>query len=230
MLGNWLHRRGEEWEDRVQSWLPVAGFDTLVVQREVQDPAEYVALWLRDSGDVGGAHGEGGADYVHRYDEWLAALEAADVEAIGFGFVSVRRTDGPATTDLLDWPYPVEQPLGPHIDAAFERRRWARDRGTDEALLAAHLRLADGVLQEQIGQPGAEDPERIVLRQQRGFRRVVDCDTAVAALAGACDGSVAVGTLVDAVAAILGEDSASARVRLLPQVRDLVETGFLETS
>ena len=41
----------------------------------------------------------------------------------------------------------------------------------DDELLRSLLRARDDVQQETVGRPGAEDPETIVLRQQRGFRR-----------------------------------------------------------
>ena len=60
MLANWVHLADESWEERVAGWLPAHGVDALVVQREVLDPAEYVATWLRDAGE------EGSPTYVDR--------------------------------------------------------------------------------------------------------------------------------------------------------------------
>ena len=49
-LANWQHVEGEEWQDRLRSWVP-RGCDAWIVQREVQDITQYAELWLRDSGD-----------------------------------------------------------------------------------------------------------------------------------------------------------------------------------
>ena len=217
MLANWVHTGDEPWEERVRRWLPPHGVDALVVQREVLDPAEYVATWLRDAGE------EGSASYPAHYDSWLSALEAAGVRGVGFGIVSVRRTDEPRRVTVLDWPHPVQQPLGPSIDAWFGRQRWLAAHADDDALRGAVLVLSPDVVQEQVGTPGAEDPAHLVLRQQVGLRRAFEADTAAAALAGACDGRLPVGTLVAAVGEVLGE----VPDRLLDEVRDLVEVGVL---
>lgn len=217
MLANWVHLPGHSWEERVADWLPAHGVDALVVQREVLDPAAYVATWLRDAGE------EGSADYAQHYDGWLAGLESAGVEAVGFGVVSVRRTDDERRLTLLDWPHPVEQPLGPHLDAWFARQRWLAAHHDDDLLSQAVLELAADVVQEQVGAPGAEDPAHLVLRQQVGLRRAFPADTATAALAGACDGRLPVGTLVAAVREVVGEAPAS----LLDRVRELVGAGVL---
>lgn len=226
-LANWVHVRGQDWQERVAGWLPASGIDALVVQREVQDPAEYVALWLRDSGEAGGATDEDYARYLRRYDEWLAAFEAAGVERVGFGTVSVRRTPDPAAgVRTVDWPFPVEQPLGPHVAGWFTRREWL-GRHDGDTLLTARVRLADDVVQEQVGRPGEEHPEHVVLRQQVGFRRAFRADTATAGLVGACDGRLPLGALIDAVASVLDDDPAALRERLAREVRTMVEWGVL---
>lgn len=219
LLANWVHRDDEDWRERVTSWLP-AGVDAWVVQREVQDPAAYVALWLRDAGD------DLAPDYVERYDAWLDAFDRAGVTGVGFGFVSLRRTESDRPrVRVQDWPHAVAQPLGAEVAASFARGDWLRDR-EDRALLAERLVVAPDVVQEATGEPGAEDPAHLVLRQGAGLRRAEQVDTATAALVGACDGTLPLGALIAAVAEVVGSGSTSA-ADLLPRVRGLVADGFL---
>ena len=107
VLGNWVIERGRPWDERLATWLD-ADCDALVVQREVVDPSEYVELWLKDAG----LHG--GDDYVRRYDTWLSWFDEQGIEGVGFGWLNLRRTGG-GRHQLLDWPYDVEQPIGPAI-------------------------------------------------------------------------------------------------------------------
>ncbi|NUU25126.1 MAG: transferase, partial [Streptomycetaceae bacterium] len=124
------------------------------------------------------------------------------------------------------WQHPVEQPLGAEIAAWFRRQEGLRARD-DAALLDTAFRLAPAVLQEQTGQPGAEDPEYVVLRQQRGMCRADRVDTVGAALAGASDGRLTAGAIVDAIAELLGEDRAELRDAVTGPLRSLVADGFL---
>ena len=80
------------------------------------------------------------------------------------------------------------------------------------------------------GRPGAEDPEAIVLRQQRGFRRARTADTIEAAFLGACDGDLTVGQLFGALSQLTDTDVEQLRTTYLPVVRELVGEGFLEVS
>ncbi len=66
-----------------------------------------------------------------------------------------------------------------------------------------------------------------MVRQQRGFRRARQVDTVEAALLGACDGDLAVGQILAAVAQLLERDEADLRAAYLPVVADLVREGFL---
>ncbi|ABL79917.1 MULTISPECIES: methyltransferase [unclassified Nocardioides] len=212
VLGNWVVPDGGAWEQRIEGWVP-EGCDAFVVQRELVDPAAYVELWLKDAG----LHGS--ADYLVRYDTWLSWFEEQGIEAIGFGWINLRRSGGGAR-ELLTWPYDVEQPIAPAI------RDWAR--ASDAVVdLGSHLRLRTDVVQETSGPPGAADPETVVLRQQRGLRRARQVDTVEAALAGACDGELSVGQILDAIARLLDLDPAQTIETYLPAARSLVAEGFL---
>ncbi|MGK5628031.1 DUF7059 domain-containing protein [Streptomyces sp. URMC 123] len=222
LLANWQHVADEDWRDRVTSWVP-RGCDAWIVQREVQDIAQYAELWLRDAGD----HRESPERYAARYDAWLEEFESRRTKAVGFGWITLRKSgsDRPAVT-VEEWPHPVEQPLGPTVRAHFERQDFLR--ATDDAgLLAARFRLADEVVQEQVGLPGAEDPEHVVLRQNRGMRRATKVDTVGAGFAGVCDGSLSAGRILDAIAQLVGEDPVVLRDRTPESIRLLVEQGFL---
>jgi methylase of polypeptide subunit release factors len=260
ILASWMHIRGEDWRDRLVSWLRT-GCDAWVVQREVTDPAEYVELWLKDAG----WHGAPG--YRERYDEWLAWFEAQNTVAIGYGWITLQRegsgvassatprsavddalgtnlrarTPGPRETWVEEWTGPVAQPLGDEVtrwlDTVDQMRAY-----DDEALLAARLRVAGEVDQEQWGRPGAAHPEYVVLRQRSGLCRAERVDTAEAGFVGACDGSMAVGQIIAALATLLkaGEDDEAGeageagedalRARLLPRIRQLIHEGYLSVS
>ena len=216
VLANWVHRRGEPWEERLAGWLDGTGCDAWVVQREVADPAEYVELWLKDAG----LHGA--PDYAERYDTWLSWFDDEGIEGIGFGWLDLRRVDREPVLRMEHWPYDVEQPLGPEIADHGRRTDFLADRSdlADE-LLATRV----DVREESTGAPGAADPETIVLRQQRGMRRAHQADTVVAGLVGACDGDLTVGQVLDALGTLLERDGL--RADYADEVRELVRTGFL---
>lgn len=221
VLGNWVIQRDVPWEERLGSWFE-GDCDALVVQRERIDPASYVELWLKDAG----LHGA--TDYLDRYDTWLAWFEDQGIEGIGFGWINLRKRPADAdpaesTVRFLDWRYDVEQPIAPAI-AAWGEAVDALREGVDEA---SRLVCPAEVIQETFGPVGAEDPESIVLRQQRGFRRARQVDTVTAGLVGACDGDLTVGQVLEALADLLDESSEVLHKSHLPIVRELVEEGFL---
>ncbi|RYU14569.1 DUF7059 domain-containing protein [Nocardioides iriomotensis] len=221
VLANWVHRRGVDWRERVAGWVAGQDVDAWVVQREVADPAEYVELWLKDAG----VHGD--QDYASRYDTWLAWFAEQGIEAVGFGWLNLRRVEREPVLHLEEWPYDVEQPLGPEV-AARARRDDALAANPD--LAGVRLVRREDVRQEATGAPGAEDPETIVLRQQRGMRRAHQADTVLAGLVGACDGDLTVGQILDALATLLDRDAAELRGTYEPEVRRLVADGFLTVS
>jgi methylase of polypeptide subunit release factors len=220
VLANWAYEGGTEWSDRLRGWIAETGCDAHVVQRETLDPSEYIELWLADAGLAGSP------SYVDRYREWLDYFERMRIEAVGMGWIVLRRSDrAKPEIRIEDWPYPVEQPIGP----AFEHEFHAVDlaRSSDAELLGHAWQLGPDVMEETRGRPGAADPASIVFRQQQGFRRVLQADTALAAILGACDGDLDLGTIIATVAGILGRSVDALSEGVLPIIRECVRDGFL---
>ncbi|WP_404804755.1 DUF7059 domain-containing protein [Microbispora sitophila] len=220
-LANWLHVKGEDWQDRVGGWLTETGCDGWAVQRDVQDPAEYVELWLRDSAE------HGTSAYRERYDEWLGWFESMDVTGVGFGWIALH--DSGTLSPLVrveEMTQPVEPPSGALVEEVLRAARAAHELSDDD-LLDARLKVAEGVVEERVGPPGADDPSRIVLRQTRGARRTVPVGTVEAALAGVCDGDLPTRPLLAAIAELTGEDPAAVLRDAPAALRPLIAEGFL---
>lgn len=213
LLANWTCVRGQDWRERIASW--TGDRSSWAVQREQLDPAEYVELWLRDAG----LHGR--PEYTSRYDAWLRWLDEQQVESIGMGWINLHNVAG--ATHAEEWPYEIEQPIGPYV-----RERFERVEGLPEDLTQLYLTTAEDVVQETAGQPGAEDPATIVLRRQRGMRRAEQADTVLAGFVGACDGDLSVGQILNALADLLDRPVDDVLADYLPQVRKLVAEGFLD--
>lgn len=223
-LANWTHTDGDDWADRVGGWITGTGCSGWVVQRDVQDPAEYVELWLRDSCE------HGTPEYTRRYDAWLDYFEREGIKGIGFGWISLRNDVAQdATVRVEELRHEVEQPVGRYLPDVVDGAMTAH-RLTDAALLSAHVALAPGVIEERVAVPGAPDPEKILLRQREGARRVARVGTVEAALASVCDGTMPVGPLLDAIAELMGEDPEMIRERTPEALRTLISEGFFRVA
>jgi SAM-dependent methyltransferase len=234
LLGNWEHRRGEDWTERVGAWLDDSGLDGWVIQRELLDPAEYAETWIRDGGTTADRDP---AAWAAAYGAWLDDFASRDVEAIGFGIVTLRRPSGGGTSDggtagrvrlrrLEDHHGAVRQPLGAHLAASLAAHDWLAARD-DAALGAARLVTASDVSEERYLTPGQSDPNVVVVRQGDGLGRGVHASTGLAAFVGVCDGELTVAQIVGALGALLGVGADDLAAELLPAVRGLVRDGFL---
>lgn len=225
LLGNWEYRADADGLDRVRGWVAdaPAPLDAWIVEREVLDPLAYAELWVRDGGTAPGTAG-----YADLVGAWLDDFAARGVTAIGFGYVLLRRPAHglPTLARYERLTRPVPEGLGIHLAAALAAHDTLAELD-DERLAASVLVVAADVTEARHHLPGAEAPSVIELRQGGGFGRVVEVDPALAALVGACDGDLAVGPLVDAIADLLEVDAVALRADVLPRVRELLFTGFL---
>jgi hypothetical protein len=194
-----------------------------VIQRDEQDPAQYAETWARDGGHLPGTDA-----FDAMYTAWLTDFAARGVVSIGFGVVTLQRpaTDRAPWRDLVEVTGPVASPMGPAVLAGIRARTWLAEHD-DEEVLATAWRCAEDVTEERHGRPGAADPSVILLRQGGGLRRAVRLDTAMAGLVSVCDGELAAGQALAAIAELTGQDAAAVREQALPVIRELVADGLL---
>ncbi len=223
LLGNWEVPRGATWRQVVGEWLAGTGLDAWVVQREVQDPAEYAETWARDGG-----HHPGTADFNAMYAAWLDDFAAREVEAIGFGVVTLQRprTDREPFTDLMEVGWAVEAPMGPAVLAGLAARTWLAEHD-DDAVLDTVWRCAADVDVEQHTLPGAADPGLVLLRQGGGLRRQLVLSTVTAAYVSVCDGDLGARAACAAIAGLTGLDDDDVRTEVVALIREAAKDGLL---
>ena len=224
LLGNWEHHEGEGWQDRVTGWLHRAGTDGWIVQREVQDPADYAHTWLRDGGLRPGT-----AVFDAALEAWLDDFAARGVSAVGFGYITLRR---PAHGTPGDWhrveevTTAVHRPLGGHVADVLAAQEWLATHD-DAALANRRLLVPEDVTEERYLRPGEQDPRVLQLRQGDGFGRTYRPGTLVAGAVGACDGELTVGQIIGGLSVLLEQPADAVAAEVLPAIRDLLLDGFL---
>ncbi|WP_245594474.1 DUF7059 domain-containing protein [Actinospica robiniae] len=223
VLANWLHVAGQDWRERLAPWIRGTGCDAWVVQRELQDPAEYAELWLRDSGD------HSSSQYIQRYQAYLDYFAANQIEGVAFGWIILHNSGADLpTVRLEELTRQIEQPLGAHVPEWFARHEFLTEV-EDEELLGTALSVAPGVVLEQSAELGDDGwaPAATRLRQTGGLRASGEIDPVGIAVVGAADGERLLGDLLDAIAGQFGIDPPTLRSGSLDAVRALIEEGFL---
>ncbi len=230
ILANWLHVHGEDWRDRVAGWVAGTGCDAWVAQREVQDPAQYVGLWLRDAGGLS-EEPEARAEHDRRYAEWLDAFRHMDADGIGFGWIVLHRggtygAQGPRIEDVAQAP---RQPRGDEVAALVAARAgWATYDAI--ALLDACPRRAPGlriIEQERADDSGHLSALPPFVGLAEGWRGDSLADSVTVHLLRAFDGTTTLSDAVDDAAAAYGLDPDDVLPGALLTVRHLTETTHL---
>ncbi|MFD4675095.1 methyltransferase [Lentzea sp. NPDC058450] len=219
LLASWVHRKGEDWEERVSGWLPRGGIDAWFVQRDIAEPALYVGTWLKDAGvDPRSPEGR------QKASAWLDWFEENDVQGVGFGYVTLRRTDEMHSQVICeDLRHAYDDPLGPEAARWLDNVAWLR---ANPDLLGQRFRVADTVLLEEVSEAGDEGWRKVVARLHRtdgpGWQHEVD--EATAKLVAGCNGALPLEDLLALLEFAYGEIDAEAA---LPIVRDLIRHGML---
>ena len=253
MLGNWEHREGTSWRTSVNQWIGKS-LDAWIIQREVQDPVEYAAMWLRDGGLT---PERSGVAFENALAAWQEDFDSHQVSGVGMGYLvfhapSVAATSGPGGTALEGQTAPEEpasdaaapgavvEPwrvleevptsgqgaLGEHVAQVIAAHEALR--GLDDTQVAAlKLRTASGLSKEEALTP-TPVPTAPVIRQAEGFGRVIAVGMPEVALLSASDeGLLTVAQIAAAVASLTSEDPAAVLADMVAATRTFAHTGMV---
>lgn len=220
LLTNWAIT-GVPWEERLASWVAGSGCDLFAIERERLDRFAYIEMWLADAGL------SGRPEWEPTYRRWLDYFSRLGIDEVGMGWILLTKAGREVPEVRCEsWPHAVAQPVG----SVFAAHAGAID--------AAHLPTADllsltphlaGVVAETTGQPGAADPEYLVLRQRTGLLRGMHLTTVTGAVLGALDGDLTVGQTISAVAHLLGRSAEEVAAEAIPAVRQALAEQYLIT-
>lgn len=252
MLGNWEHREGTSWRTSVNQWIGKS-LDAWIIQREVQDPVEYAAMWLRDGGLT---PERSGVAFENALAAWQEDFDSRQVSGVGMGYLvfhaPVAATSGPGGTALEGQAAPEEpasdtaapgavvEPwrvleevptsgqgaLGEHVAQVIAAHEALR--GLDDAQVAAlKLHTASGLSKEEALTP-TPVPTAPVIRQAEGFGRVIAVGMPEVALLSASDeGLLTVAQIAAAVASLTSEDQAAVLADMVAATRTFAHAGMV---
>lgn len=229
ILANWIIGADGDWAARLEDWLAGSGCDAWIWQREVAEPGEYAALWLRDGGESPGTPA-----WADQYERWTRWFARNGVLAIGMGMITLRRVDADRPTVVAeDVPQALEQPIGAEVAAWLDRASWLRglgaDRGAVGRLFEQRVRRAPDLVLTTHSLAGDDgwSPAASVLRRNGGMRWELDVDDALCALTAGCTGQATLGELADVLAASVGAPPHAVRDALAPVLVDMLRRGLL---
>ena len=172
-------------------------------------------MWLRDGGRT--------RDVDTLYRAYLADFASRDVRWIDFGvFLCAQPADGVAAVQEVSDTVGRAAPEG--VWELFAVRR-ALARATD--LAKRRIIAADDVTLEHHYRVGDSQPELITATQGGGLHEVVACPTEMAGLLSAADGSLTVGQIAGALAALLEVPEDDMRAACLAHARRLASCGMV---
>jgi methylase of polypeptide subunit release factors len=229
LLANWMIRGDGDWRWSVGPWIAESGCDGWVVQREVARPAEYVSLWLQDTGEALGADVQATQALA---GEWLDYFASEGVTGIGMGSITLRKPHRRAarTPDVVfDELTGVGDILtGPEVDAFLARRAYLAERSDTDLMRATFSLPADDLLEQRLlPTPSGWKPVLRMLHRPGGPGASVQLDEWGQALFGGFTGAVPLSTQVELLAAAHGLDAGALAAAVLPAVRTAISRGLL---
>jgi len=222
VLCNWIHPAGQDWRRRLAGWFAASGCDAWMLHSHCEDVADYA---FKRIGEAGIPAERADAEF----DAWMQYYQQQGIAAIGFGLVTMRRSDRNKTWFRCD-PLPaVEGDCGPAIEKGFLARDFLETHRDDRQLLQASLRCPDDVRCESTQRPqaGHWKPADSRLRSTSGLAFTARLDPAIVQFVAQCDGRRRLIDELKKIAESEGRTVEQIAAGVLQVVRRLIELGFL---
>jgi predicted RNA methylase len=220
---NWIERDDVDWRDHVASWLEGTGCDAHVLRFNVEDPADYATLWIRQ------ASGDDPKMFYDRFPIWMDFMKRNRIDGVSMGFITMR-----SSTREKNWIKFEDAPGAPVSDAGEQIRRifaagdFLHSAGPDELLGATPL-LGPGVKLEQASttQDGRFGETTLRVSSTEGLPFGGGIDRHGAGVLANCDGRRTLRDLLSEMAGEMDVPFSKVSDAAVEAITGLLESGIL---
>jgi hypothetical protein len=222
-LGNWVHRKGQSWQEALAGWFDGTGCDVLVYGGETQDASGYATSWIQDT-ESGGPE-----QFAETYDRWMRFYEQEGIEAVTYGILMLRKASGrPNWVCLEQTPDEFAGPCGDAVVHRFAVEDFLQTQPDDRALLDACVRLAPVARLEQQYEltPDGLAATAFRLNLLKGLVFQSEVDAHVVELVVRCNGRRRLREVFEEIAAARGADLDALVPGGLALARQMLRRGY----
>jgi hypothetical protein len=217
---NWVQPAGENWQTRLASWFERSDCDAWILHSHSEDAAEYASQRIVNLA-------AGAEQRQKQFDSWMHYYETEQIEAIGFGLITMRRSSTKSNWFRCDaWPEMVGA-CGDAIERGFAACDFL-ETCRDHDLLATRVRRAQNLQWRRESDISDHDcAVHSSLRFTSGLGYTANMDSAIVKFVSRCTGDQPLSDHLKEAAEASGEDPVQFAPRFLTVVRRLIQRGFL---
>lgn len=222
MLCEWVEIEGQDWQDRVRSWVSDTACDTWILHSPPQRPGAYVR---QRAGDIQSAVGSD----AQAFDDWVMHFRERNVTAIHPGMILLRKRDGKNWFHVHDMASDLTGSAGEAVLRGIGACDFLESCSDDGELGEARLKLSPYLkLEQRYGREDAHwQPETAVLTMSDGMTMEAEIDMPVMAFLNQLDGSRSVNACVERFAEVANAPADKISADFMPIIRLFIGRGFI---
>ncbi len=224
ILCNWAQYAHQDWRERLASWFEGSGCDVWVIRSEFKDSETYASTWIRHTERLEGKR------FTERFDEWMACYRAQEIDSVGAGLITMRRTDDhPNWFRADDGPEKMIGSCSDAMETIFNLEDFLAASKDDESFLDTRFSLSPHTLLRQTCTPsdGAWEVVENRITLSSGLSYSGGIDPYVSALIARCNGTRTLGELLDDMAISFRLDPETLKKPVVEVTKGLVRHGFV---
>ncbi len=220
IICNWAQKKDEEWQDRLSTWFAGNGCFVWAMRGKTMSLDEYTRTWNQSGREE---------SFGKTYREWMAYFEREQIESIGAGVITMRRSpDGQSGFRAEEAP-PLNGPIGDDLQEGFRLCDFLQSVPEDRQLLDQKMRVAPHVKLTQEFKPSDQGWQTTQLRvvRTKGFGYSTDVDSETANIMHMSNGARTLGDVIQETARQRKVSAESLASSTLPRLRNLIARAFM---
>lgn len=222
IICNWIQPKNKSWASRLKLWFKDNGCDNWVLRDLAIDIPKYIETWLQCDNPP---------DLERRKKRWIDYYCENDIASIGFGLITMHRSDCSNHWTRIDRSLPaVSHAAGEHLYHSFRCQTFLHSNKNDSDLLEQKYQVAPTVRLAQQSSPlpdGRWDLASAQLSLIEGIQWQVTLDMKVLDAVLLCGPTKTLREIFDRVAARHGRSADTLSSTYSPAFRALISMGFL---
>ncbi|MGE0826410.1 MAG: methyltransferase [Candidatus Binatia bacterium] len=222
LLCNWVQIAGQDWRERLASWIEGIACDVWVLHAHSEDIAEYALRRINETT-------ESAEQATSRFREWMDYYTHEKIEAVGFGVITLRRSSRSMHWFRCDRLPEVKGLCGEAIEQGFRLHDFLDSHQNDQELLSTRVSHAANLQWEQHQQLVARGwvPNMSRLQLTSGLLYSGNADANVVDFVSRCKGDLRLREHLKRFAKAAGQTPDRLAPGFLKVVRRLIELGCL---
>lgn len=222
VISDWIQPDNQSWVNRFEGWFKNNHCDNWILRNRDMENSRYIDKWIEC---------DDSSEREKRTRQWLDYFKQHRVASIGFGLITMRRSQTNGSSITIDESMPlITDNAGNHISRSFQVMDYLKNLNKDKDLLKQHIRVSPYLVLNQQSVPQADDTWQIMnaeMHLTNGLQYKAKISREIMDIILLCKHQITLEQVLSKAAKATNKNTAEYIKTCLPIIKEMIRRGVL---